>query len=824
MLQIPVAKVAVLAATFAFDRPYTYKIPQPLTDTLRPGCRVMVPFSRGNRPCEGMVLALDQAQDDPKLKPITRQLDPEPILSPELIRLAIWMHDRFFCTIYDALHAILPAGVWYRVSTVYCAAPELDADAALTLCGRSKQRRLALETVLAHGGRCPLETLQTAFGDNDPASALHWLVEQKLLTVEGAEKRVVRDKQLEYASLAVSLEEAQEEIRRRRRAPHQVAILELLCTIGRASADEVCQFTGAPKTSMKTLVRQKLVHIDTEPYFRRPTHYTGQPKPIPALTAAQAEVFSGLQALLRSPDAQAALLFGVTGSGKTLVFLKLIERCLALGRRALVLVPEISLTPQMILRLKSRFGRRVAVQHSALNHTERLLQWQMIQDGGADIVVGTRSAVFAPLENIGLVIIDEEQEHTYRSESAPRYAAHEVARQRAAENGSLLLLASATPSTESFYAAQNGRTQLVRLTQRYGGNPLPSVQIVDMRAELASGNPREISLAMEDAIRRNLDAGKQTILLLNRRGYQTMAQCDDCREVLKCPKCSVPMVYHKAGHKLLCHYCGTQLDPPPKTCPACGGKLLYRGFGTQKAEEELAQLFPEARVLRMDQDSTAAKDAHEKLLAKFARHEYDIMVGTQMVAKGLDFEDVTLVGVLGIDSLLFAQGFRAYETVFSLITQVVGRSGRAKDPGFAIIQTTDPDNPVLNLAAAQDYDAFFEQEIAYRKLGLYPPFCGLCVVGFSGPKEIEVARAAARFSALLGRQAAQQPDLPLRVLGPTPGNIEKINENYRYKLTIKCRADKRFRDLVRQTLGLYEQEKLPSKATVVVDMHSDGDI
>ena len=448
----------------------------------------------------------------------------------------------------------------------------------------------------------------------------------------------------------------------------------------------------------------------------------------------------------------------------------------------------------------------------------------MIQDGGADIVVGTRSAIFAPLENIGLIIIDEEQEHTYRSESSPRYAAHEVARQRAAENGALLLLASATPSTESFYAARQGRTQLVRLTQRYGGNPLPSVKIVDMRAELAAGNPREISLVLEDAIRRNLDAGKQTILLLNRRGYQTMAQCDDCREVLKCPKCSVPMVYHKASHKLLCHYCGSQMDPPPKNCPACGGKLQYRGFGTQKAEEELAKLFPEACILRMDQDSTAAKDAHEKLLARFADHEYDIMVGTQMVAKGLDFEDVTLVGVLGIDSLLFAQGFRAYETVFSLITQVVGRSGRAKDPGFAIIQTTDPDNPVLNLAAAQDYDAFFEQEIAYRRLGLYPPFCGLCVIGFAGGKEIEVARAAARFSALLGQQAARQPDLPLRVLGPTPGNIEKINDTYRYKLTIKCRNDRRFRDLVRETLGLYEQEKLPAKASVVVDLHSDGDI
>ena len=541
------------------------------------------------------------------------------------------------------------------------------------------------------------------------------------------------------------------------------------------------------------------------------------------LTEEQQAAYDALLPGLEDAAPHSALLYGVTGSGKTLVFLKLIEHCLQMGRRALVLVPEISLTPQMILRLKSQFGKRVAVQHSALNHTERLLQWQMIQDGGADIVVGTRSAIFSPLENIGLVIIDEEQEHTYRSESAPRYSAHEVARQRAAENGALLLLASATPSTESYYAAQHGRTQLVRLTKRYGGNPLPKVQIVDMRAELASGNPREISLAMEDAIRHNLEAGKQTILLLNRRGYQTVAQCEDCREVLKCQKCSVPMVYHKSAHKVLCHYCGSQMEPPT-VCPTCGGKLQYRGFGTQKAEEELAKLFPDARVLRMDQDSTAAKDAHEKLLAKFADHEYDIMVGTQMVAKGLDFEDVTLVGVLGIDSLLFAQGFRAYENVFSLITQVVGRSGRAKDPGFAIIQTTDPDNPVLNLAAAQDYDAFFEQEIAYRKLGLYPPFCGLCVIGFAGAKEIETARAAARFAALLGQQAAKQPDLPLRVLGPTPSSIEKINDTYRYKLTIKCRNDRRFRDLVRSALELYEQEKLPSKATVAVDLHSDGDI
>ena len=542
------------------------------------------------------------------------------------------------------------------------------------------------------------------------------------------------------------------------------------------------------------------------------------------LTEQQQAAYDTLLPKLEDTAPHSALLYGVTGSGKTLVFLKLISRCLELGRKALVLVPEISLTPQMILRLKGQFGRRVAVQHSALNHTERLLQWQMIQDGGADIVVGTRSAVFSPLENIGLIIIDEEQEHTYRSESAPRYSAHEVARQRAAENGALLLLASATPSTESFYAAQNGRTQLVRLTKRYGGNPLPKVRIVDMRAELASGNPREISLAMEDAIRHNLEAGKQTILLLNRRGYQTVAQCEDCREVLKCQKCSVPMVYHKSAHKLLCHYCGSQLDPPPARCPACGGKLQYRGFGTQKAEEELAKLFPEARILRMDQDTTAAKDAHEKLLAKFARHEYDIMVGTQMVAKGLDFEDVTLVVCWG--------SIRSCSPRVSGLMRPCSASSRRwwagaagqKDPGFAIIQTTDPDNPVLTLAAAQDYDAFYEQEIAYRKLGLYPPFCGLCVIGFAGARENEVARAAARFSALLGQQAAKQPDLPLRILGPTPGSIEKINDTYRYKLTVKCRNDRRFRDLIRETLTLYEQEKLPGKATVVVDLHSDGDI
>ncbi len=542
------------------------------------------------------------------------------------------------------------------------------------------------------------------------------------------------------------------------------------------------------------------------------------------LSAEQQEVYERLLPYIEDAAPHAALLYGVTGSGKTLVFLKLIARCLALGKKALVLVPEISLTPQMIFRLKTAFGKRVAVQHSALNHTERLLQWQMIQDGGADIVVGTRSAVFAPLKNIGIIIIDEEQEHTYRSESAPRYAAHDVAKQRAANDGALLLLASATPSTESYAAARAGRYQLETLQTRYGGNPLPSVEIVDMRAELAAGNANEISRVLEDAICQNLADKKQTILLLNRRGYRTVAVCNDCREPMRCAKCSVPMVYHKPKNELLCHYCGSSHQPAPQTCPQCGGTLSYTGFGTQRAEEELVRLFPEARVLRMDQDSTSGKDAHEKLLAQFARHEYDIMLGTQMVAKGLDFEDVTLVGVLGIDSLLFAQGFRAQETVFSLVTQVVGRGGRAQSPGRAFIQTIDPQSNVLNLAAAQNYEAFFEQEVAFRKLGLYPPFCALCMVGFMGTNERYVSEAAQRFSALLGTQAAAQPDLPLRVLGPAPCNVAKINDRYRYKLTIKCRNNKAFRALMAQVLHLYEKEKLPSKATVILDMNADGDL
>ncbi len=547
------------------------------------------------------------------------------------------------------------------------------------------------------------------------------------------------------------------------------------------------------------------------------------PQPI-TLAEEQQRAYDALLPDLEDGNPHAALLHGVTGSGKTVVFLKLIERTLELGRTALVLVPEISLTPQMIRRLKSTFGSRLAVQHSALNNTERLLQWRMIQQGNADIVVGTRSAIFSPLQNIGLIIIDEEQEHTYQSESAPRYDAHDVAKKRAAMENSLLVFASATPLTETYYAAESGKYKLLTLTKRYGGCPLPHVDFIDMRAEMASGNAREVSTRMVRELQENLDNGEQSILLLNRRGYHTVGMCATCGHVLKCPNCSVPLVYHKPQQALMCHHCGHTVRPLPQICPECGGKINYSGFGTQRVEEELAELLPNARILRMDQDSTGQKNAHETMLAQFGRQEYDILLGTQMVAKGLDFEKVTLVGVLGIDSLLFGQGFRAYENVFSLVTQVIGRGGRAALPGRALIQTTVPEHPVLQLAAEQDYESFYREEIAFRKFGLYPPFCSFCIVGFVGAQEGAVALAAHRFGTLLAERAAEHPTMPLRLLGPAPMSITMLNGKYRYKLTLKCRNDAAFRAILRETLEAYAKEKLPQKASVILDFNSDGDL
>ncbi|MFV0411736.1 MAG: primosomal protein N', partial [Oscillospiraceae bacterium] len=601
----------------------------------------------------------------------------------------------------------------------------------------------------------------------------------------------------------------------------QQAVLRFL-QAGEKPQEEILEACGVTKAVLDTLAKNGLV---TKEQQDRQVALVGalSPQagqlPVPVLSPAQQQVAGQLIGCMGQPKPKPALLYGVTASGTTPVLLALIHQVLEAGKTAHVLVPEIGLTPQMLGQMRASFGSGVAVQHSALSNTERLLQWRQIQRGEAQVVVGTRSGVFAPLENLGVLIVDEEQERTYQSESAPRYDALEVARRRAAYHGALLVMASATPSVADYYAAQAGRYHLFSLRQRYGNLPLPQVELVDMRAE-TGGNIFSGRLVQE--MQQNLAENKQTILLLNRRGYRTVGVCRECGTVLKCTECSVPLVYHKAGNRLLCHYCGYSISPVPQQCPDCGGEIRYTGFGTQKAEEELAAHFPAARVLRMDLDSTSQKGAHASMLGQLTNHDNHILLGTQMVEKGLDNEKISHMGVIVIDSLLFSQGYRAYETVFSLVTQVVGRSGRTGAPGRAVIQTVDPQNPVLNLAASQDYPAFYRQEIGFRKLALYPPFCNLCVVGFVAGTEAEALGAARRFSALLSSFAGRQPGLPLRVLGPAPMNVVQVAGSFRYRLTLKCRADAAFRGLIKQVLAVYNQEGWPRKAGIYLDFHTDG--
>ena len=627
------------------------------------------------------------------------------------------------------------------------------------------------------------------------------------------QKQLVRHTQRWYLPVLPLQEEV-------RLSPKQRVVRGYLQEKGEAVEEMLLEECSVGKTVLDNLVKNGVIRVEYRD--RRIDLYSQSLPPEEIiLSQEQQQVFEGLGSLMDSMERQTALLHGVTSSGKTLVFLKLLEKAIADGKQAIVLVPEISLTPQMIARIKRNFGDRVAVQHSALNNTERLLQWQQIQDGMIDIVVGTRSAIFAPLPHLGLIVIDEEQEHTYRSEQSPRYQAHDIARFRAADEKALLVLASATPSLESYYAAACGRYHLFELKNRYGNIPWPQVELIDTREELMKGNPGLISISLSDAICEGLLQRKQTILLLNRRGYQTVGICTACSKVLKCESCSVPMVYHKAQSKLMCHHCGKVLTPQPAVCPECGGEIRYTGYGTQKIEEELSEKFPSARILRMDMDTTGKKDSHRQMLSDFAAHKYDILIGTQMVAKGLDFANVNLVGVIGVDALLFNQGYRAFEEVFSLVTQVVGRSGRSGQQGRALIQTVDTEHPVLNLAAAQDYKAFYTDEIQFRKMNLYPPFCSLCMIGFQAQTEADAQAAAGRFSQLLQQFARQEPDIPLRILGPSPFHIVMVKDRFRYKITLKCRNDENFRRLLRKTAAAFLELPLAAKVTLNFDFHTD---
>ena len=790
-----VAKIALQAATYAIDKPYDYQVPPELLDTLRPGMRVVVPFGAGNRRTEGIVLALEGGYpDDPRRKSILTVLDEEPVLDGEALRLALWMRERWFCTVYDAARAMLPAGLYFSLQDRWKLAPGVDREAAYAAAGRSEHARHIVELLFASGREADVSQIREAFGTRDPNPALKLLRDKGILTLETSASRGVGDKKELVASLAIPPEEAMALVTpRRRSAPLRYAVTELLCALGSASAKELCYFTGAANATLRSLEKSGILRLEHREVFRRVTVEAGERAAPPVLNAEQQAAFEGLDALAAAERPAAALLYGVTGSGKTQVYLRLIYEALARGRTAMVLVPEIALTPQLLRIFASHFGDDIAVLHSSLRAGERYDEWKRVRSGQARVVIGTRSAVFAPLRNLGLLILDEEQESTYKSENVPKYHARDVAKYRCAQNDALLVLGSATPSVESMYHAKRGDYHLFTLRRRYNEQALPEVLIADMKQELRVGNGTSLSGPLRAGLAAAMEAGEQSILFLNRRGASRMVTCGECGEVPTCPRCSVHLTYHSANGRLMCHYCGHS-EPLPDACPSCGGALNFLGYGTQKVEE---------------------------VLSRFEKERFPVLVGTQMVAKGLDFENVTLVGVISADLSLYVDDYRAGERTFSLLTQVVGRAGRGAKQGRAVIQTFTPENDVIRCAARQDYDSFYEQEIELRRMRLCPPFRELFVLTASGPLESAVLHTCMRLRRSLEGWLAQPPfrDWELTVLGPAPASVAKINDRYRYRLTLAAQNTKEIRAMVAHLVRCAQTDKENKGVSVSADVN-----
>ncbi|MBQ6570095.1 MAG: primosomal protein N' [Clostridia bacterium] len=813
-MKICVAKVAVELSAVHFDKPYSYLIPRELEDKAKPGCRVVVPFGGGNRKKPGFILEVGADTELEKIKPILTVLDDSPVLSDEMIKLAYRLKETTFCTLYDAAKTMLPAGINVRMVVSYRIA---DGVIKEDLKGLDDTLYLIASSLLESLATVERKRLLEIAGLAEDSNALELLVKKGLIVRADSAVRRIGDATVKMARLNIPAEEAL----LRKLTEKQKSIVNVLDDVGCASVKELCYFTGVGASVVTALAQKGIVEIYEEEIYRSVSEYVAESgKTDIELTDEQKKAYEDIKALYDRHEAGAALLYGVTGSGKTSVFMKLIDDVIADGTGVIVMVPEIALTPQTLERFGKRYGGRVAVFHSALSVGQRLDEWKRVKNGDALIAIGTRSAVFAPFEKLGLIVIDEEHETTYKSSKNPRFHARDVSKFRCAYHKCPLVLSSATPSVESFYYASTGKYLMCRLTDRYGGASLPNVLTVDMRAEPKG---ELLSGVLKQAIEENLENGMQSILLLNRRGYNTFVSCNDCGHVVTCPHCSISMTYHRANNRLMCHYCGFSV-PLGYSCPECGGNnLRYAGQGTQRIEEVLENLYPSARILRMDADSTMTKNSYEKKLGAFAAHKYDIMLGTQMVAKGLDFPLVTLVGIISADQMLYSDDFRSYERSFSLITQVVGRSGRGENLGRAIIQTTTPDSDIIELAARQDYDAFYKSEILLRKSILYPPFADICLISFTGQDEQKTYSAACFFSERLQyRLTTDCSDLPIRILGPSAALVARLNGNFRYKLIIKCRSTIKFRDMIADTMHSFGREKSFADVTVSADIDPEN--
>ena len=816
-----IAKIALSAATFAIDRPYSYRVPPQLTDQLEPGMRVLVPFGAGNRPCEGLVLSLEEGEETGKLKQIRTLLDETPVLSGEAIRLALWMRERFFCTVYSAALTMLPTGLWYVLKDGYRLAEGVDRERAYAWAEHSPKARRILEILFASGGQIDLDQLKSIPDLKAPRGVLREMEKAGLVVEQANARRKVGDKTEKVARLTMEPTEALALVTpKRKSAPMRYAVTELLCSLGSASAKELCYFTGASMQTVKGLAKSGVLTLEEQEVFRHELPEAGETLPLFALNDQQQAAYEGLDQLLRKKEPTAALLYGVTGSGKTQVYLHLIQSVLDQGRGAIVMVPEIALTPSLLQRFIAHFGRQVAVLHSCLSTGERYDEWKRVREGLAKVVIGTRSAVFAPLSDPGLIILDEEQEGSYQSESMVRYHAREVAKFRCTQHRSLLLLGSATPGVDSRYAAEMGQYQLFTLNKRYNDHALPQVHITDMKEELRQGNTSGLSQRLREELEENLRRGEQSILFLNRRGNSRMAVCGDCGEVPTCPRCSVHLTYHSANGRLMCHYCGHS-EALPDLCPKCYGRLRFVGMGTQKLQEELQERYPETEVMRMDADTISATQSHEVLLDRFRKKGVPILLGTQMVTKGLDFPNVTLVGVIDADLSLYADNYRAAERTFSLLTQVVGRAGRGEKSGRAVLQTWTPDNDVIRLAARQDYDAFYQGEREMRRMLRFPPFTDLFRVTVSGPEENQVLRLCAVLRRSLEPWVEERRSRreETEVLGPAPASVLKVNNRYRYCILVKSRNDKDTRAILAQVIRMAQQDKVNRGLSVLMDVN-----
>ena len=809
MAEKMIARVAVSPVPFAADKLYSYLVPDALLGAAEEGKRVLVPFGRGNRRSEGFLMELRREAVSSPLKPIDSVLDDAPLLDGKDLRLARWMKARYFCTYYDALKTLLPVGVWLRSREVWRLNEAVSAEEALSSAAPDSTEETLLRAVLSAKEleRPALDEI----GGEKTAKALRALEQCGLLVCETTMKQRLGDKTVRMASLCVSAEDALAAVEpKRRSAPVRYAVIELLSREGTLSAQEISYYTGATMQTLRGLEKSGLITLSEREALRVSSAEEGaeMSEPAAALNAEQQAALDGLCPLLDRKGGAAALLYGVTASGKTQVYLKLIEQALARGRTAMLLVPEIALTPQMMRRFTARFGADVVMLHSGLPLTERYDQWKRIRRGEVRVVLGTRSAVFAPLPDLGLIIIDEEQEGSYQSENPPRYHARDIAQFRCAQRGALMLLGSATPTVETAYYAKQGRYQVFSLYRRFNDLPLPRVLLADMKDELRQGNESAIGSTLRAELAKNLASGEQSILFLNRRGSARMLLCGECGYVPKCPRCSVPMTYHSANERLMCHYCGHS-EPVMERCGECGGLMKRVGAGTQKVEQELSALFPEAKVLRMDADTVNAARSHETLLREFEEKNIPILLGTQMVAKGLDFERVTLVGVLDADLSLYAQNYHAAERTYSLLAQVVGRAGRGAREGRAVIQTYHPENEVIRAAARQDYGAFYRSELRMRRLRRYPPFADLYTLTVSGSEEHRVIAAACTLRDALRAETSHEPlrSLETEVLGPAGAPVVKVNNRYRYCVYLCGKSDNALRRTVSEYLLAFYARK-----------------